>query len=896
MNGTDLKPNQRILLVDDNTSIHADFRKILCPENSRKAAVKKMGAVLFDKAQPAANQTSFELDSAFQGQEGLEMVKTALAEKQPYAMAFVDVRMPPGWDGVETIARIWEVDPEIQIVVCTAYSDYAWEEMRAKVGQPDSLLVLKKPFDNIEVQQLAHALTKKWLLNHQSALQMAELARANESLAMSEERFSKAFHESPLPSGIQSLSDQRFVDVNQRLAEVAGWKREDMIGRTPAELFLWEKPELADRWVEGLLHQEPVREQDAKIHTQAGALHEVLVSLSPVALDGRPHLLMLAQDVAERKRAEAGLQQQFTRISLLNQITQAISERQDTDSILHVVLRQLEDHTRLDLGGVALYDAEADTLNLAALRVKNFLLVSKLDLHEGTVLKFAEAGVPLCKEGQMVYAPDTMKQPAAFFEKLAGAGLRSAVAVPLLVENKLFGVLFAARLKPDGFSSGDCEFLRMLSEHVALAAHQARLHSELARAYNELRQTQQTVMQQERLKALGQMASGIAHDINNALSPVVGFADLMLRGEHGLSDNGKKYLKHIMTAGEDIAHIVARLREFYRRRDDHESLQELNLNALAEQVVDMTRPRWRDIPQSHGITVEVQMDFAPDVPKFAGIESEVREALTNLVLNAVDALPHGGKIIIRTNVPRCESSTGGKKLPMHVVLEVSDTGIGMDEETRKHCLEPFFSTKGRRGTGLGLAMVYGVTQRHEGTIEIQSERGQGTTFRLIFPIRKIDHAGVDLEESNVAIDPLQILCIDDEPLLRELLKHLLERDGHHVEVSDGGQSGLDAFRLARERGAPFDLVVTDLGMPYVDGRQVARTLKHESPATPIVMLTGWGAFMKEDDTLPSQVDGVLSKPPRSREIRETLRRIAGEQNGNHTNFKVKRQSLLAVNA
>ena len=128
-----------------------------------------MEAVLFDEAKHpgGAADSEFELDSAYQGQEGLEMVKRALAENRPYALAFVDVRMPPGWDGIETIARIWEVDPELQVVVCTAYADYSWEEMRAKVGQPDSLLVLKKPFDNIEVQQLAHALTKKWLLNIQ---------------------------------------------------------------------------------------------------------------------------------------------------------------------------------------------------------------------------------------------------------------------------------------------------------------------------------------------------------------------------------------------------------------------------------------------------------------------------------------------------------------------------------------------------------------------------------------------------------------------------------------------------------------------------------------------------------------------------------------------------------
>ena len=225
MKSTELKPNRRVLIVDDNPNIHTDFRNILCADHSGDAAVNKLEAVLFEGQKAAPDLSGFEVESALQGREGLEMVKQALADGRPYALAFVDVRMPPGWDGIETIARIWECQPELQIVVCTACRLTSWEQIRAKVGQLDNLVILKKPCDNVEVQQLAHALTKKWLLKALPggpAVRRNWRWRTNESLAKSEERFSKAFHESPLPSGLQSIPELRFVDVNQSLAEVAG--------------------------------------------------------------------------------------------------------------------------------------------------------------------------------------------------------------------------------------------------------------------------------------------------------------------------------------------------------------------------------------------------------------------------------------------------------------------------------------------------------------------------------------------------------------------------------------------------------------------------------------------------------------------------------------------------
>ncbi|HEY3763334.1 MAG TPA: ATP-binding protein, partial [Verrucomicrobiae bacterium] len=463
-------------------------------------------------------------------------------------------------------------------------------------------------------------------------------------------------------------------------------------------------------------------------------------------------------------------------------------------------------------------------------------------------------------------------EASEFSEKLAVIGYRSVAAVPLMVEDKLSGLLISARLEVYGFTSGDCEFLRMLSDHVALAAHQSKLYKDLEGAYNELRQTQATVLQQERLKALGQMASGIAHDVNNALSPVVGFSELLLKGDFGLNAKGKNYLGYISTAGHDIAHIIARLREFYRKHEEDETYQLVNINQLVGQVVDMTRPRWRDIPQSSGLTIEMKTELAEEMPQLVGMESEIREAFTNLVLNAVDAMPEGGKITIQTTV--CEGQSG---YAQEVAVDVTDTGTGMSEETRKHCLEPFFSTKGKRGTGLGLAMVYGVLQRHEGNIEIQSEVGKGTTFRLTFPVRDRFQIEKEVAEELGPVEPLRVLCIDDEPLVRELVKEMLERDGHTVELSDNGQTGLDQFRIARERGRSYDVVITDLGMPYVDGRQVAKTIKKESPDTPVVMLTGWGALLREEEGKPDHVDIVLTKPPRSRELRSALTRLRTER-------------------
>ena len=337
--------NNRILVVDDNPSIHSDFRKILCPNLAAKHATDDLESILFDEPNPTAEPVTFEMDSAHQGQEALAMVKQSLAENRPYALAFVDVRMPPGWDGIETISRLWEVHPRLQVVICTAYSDYSWDEMRAKLGQPDSLVVLKKPFDNVEVQQLAHALTRKWELNLQAEMKMdeleqrvaqrtVELQQANENLTRSEERFGKAFQTSPVALAIQSLPDRRFVDVNQRLTELTGCTRDELLGHAASDLFIWNAPQKMDEWFATLLRHEAVCDRETELRDQSGNLHQVLVSLSEVVLADQPHVLLVVQDVTERTLLERQLQQ-AQKMEAIGQLAAGVAH--DFNNILTVI-------------------------------------------------------------------------------------------------------------------------------------------------------------------------------------------------------------------------------------------------------------------------------------------------------------------------------------------------------------------------------------------------------------------------------------------------------------------------------------------------------------------------------------------------------------------------------
>ena len=583
----------------------------------------------------------------------------------------------------------------------------------------------------------------------------------------------------------------------------------------------------------------------------------------------------LRREVGVRHEAEVRTLMQLQRLELLRRISRAIAERQDLDSIFQVVVGALEEHMPADFAAICTHERDASTLTVNRVGVRGEPVAQELDLLPGALIGIDQNGLARSVGGQQVYEPDISAVEFPFPQRLARVGLRSLVMVPLLVEQRsgVFAVLLVARRTAQAFSSGECEFLRQLCDHVALAANQAQLHTSLQQAYEHLQRTQESALEQERLRALGQMASGIAHDINNAISPVSIYVEGILEFETGFSNRTRRQLEIIQRAIDDVARTIARMGEFSRRRPTQADMKEVPLERVLREVLELTRARWSDMAQQRGVVIEAKVESSGGSTFAMGIESELREALVNLVLNAIDAMPEGGRLTLRTGTHGANGIHAGR-----VYIEVSDTGIGMDEETRHRCLEPFFTTKGERGTGLGLAMVYGITQRHQMDIDIVSAPGAGTTFRLVFPER-----GAQGVQSTADIgrtpERTRILLIDDDAMLLTSLRDILEREGHEVVTANGGQQGIDRFLAEKNAGRAFPVVITDLGMPHVDGRAVASAIAQAAPGTPVLLLTGWGQRLADTGDIPRDVVAVIGKPPRLGELRQRLAECMDKSSG-----------------
>ena len=356
-----------------------------------------------------------------------------------------------------------------------------------------------------------------------------------------------------------------------------------------------------------------------------------------------------------------------------------------------------------------------------------------------------------------------------------------------------------------------------------------------------LRDLQEQLVRGEKLRALGELAAGVAHDFNNILGIILGRAQLL---QMRVTDPDViAGLEVIRQAAQDGGQTVRRIQQFSRTREDH-AQELLQLPAIVGEVVEITRGKWKHESERRGVKVEVRTD-TQDPPPIVGSHAEIREALTNLIFNSVDAMPEGGAITIRVRGEGPDS-----------VLEVIDNGVGMTEDVRSRMFEPFFTTKGVSGNGLGLSMVYGIVSRHKGTIEVESAPTAGTTVRMRFPTASGAGAPRKFEERVTAPYRARILVVDDEVELLGVIRDALSASGHEIETASSGSAGIALFRTK-----PFDAVLSDLGMPDVSGWEVARTVRAEGePSLVLGLVTGWGAMVSEELVSAHGVDFVISKP------------------------------------
>jgi PAS domain S-box-containing protein len=358
----------------------------------------------------------------------------------------------------------------------------------------------------------------------------------------------------------------------------------------------------------------------------------------------------------------------------------------------------------------------------------------------------------------------------------------------------------------------------------------------------ETKRLRERLADTERLRALGELAGGVAHDFNNLLGAILGRIQL-LRNRR-FEPEIDRDMAVVEKAAIDGRETVRRIQEFSRVRTDR-PVTPVDLCEVIRDSVEITRTRWKNDAERRNVMIRVSVRCESVAPVL-GSAPELREVYTNLILNAVDAMPQGGDLVLR-----CWRDDE------RVHSEVEDTGVGMPEDIRRHLFDPFFTTKGRAGTGLGMSVAYGIVSRHEGTIEVATRLGHGTKFTLAFPATNV---ALVPEQPAPALRPEpmrpgRILVIDDEPPIAQLLDDVLSGVGHAVSIAISGHPGVEMAAVSQ-----FDLVLTDLGMPDMSGWDVASKIRALQPDVPVILVTGWGTTLSKDEVRRSGVSAVVHKP------------------------------------
>jgi signal transduction histidine kinase len=552
------------------------------------------------------------------------------------------------------------------------------------------------------------------------------------------------------------------------------------------------------------------------------------------------------------------------KLGTLNEMVELAARIPRIQDLLGLVLQSTMRAVRATVGSIMILDRERTVLKLAASRGIPDDVIPQIEVKvgEGVAGKVVEMGEP-------VLVDDIATDPRFNRTNNPQYGNGSFICMPIRVGDRVIGVINMAKrrdaaladtLRLPPFGSTDLQFLNALMTYIGYAVDNSRLLEEaqssatqLQGVVDDLKSTQAQLVRGETLRAMGQLSSGMAHHLNNLFAVILGRVELLMGKVQ--EQSVRRSLEIIQRTAQDGAEVVRRVQRFSRVQPVSDAVA-VDLNQLVHEVVELTRPRWQDEAQLRGSRIEVAVETGT-VGAAAGEPAPLREVLMNLLLNAADSITQAGKVTLRTWTR-----------DDRVYCSVSDTGSGMPEEVRRRALEPFFTTKGPKATGLGLSVAYGTVQRYGGTLTVESTEGQGTSVEVSLPTASAtaSFAKSSTGARNEPVVPLRILVIDDELQVRATLAEMLEEQGHSVTQAPGGREGLSYLGSNPEL---VDVVISDLGMPDMNGWDVAKGIQGRWPQLPVGLITGWGEteITREER---SRVNFVITKPFDKAVLRATM--------------------------
>ena len=552
------------------------------------------------------------------------------------------------------------------------------------------------------------------------------------------------------------------------------------------------------------------------------------------------------------------------KLGTLNEMVELAARIPRIQDLLGLVLQSTMRAVRATVGSIMILDRERTILKLAASRGIPDDVIPQVEVKvgEGVAGKVVEMGEP-------VLVDDIASDPRFNRANNPQYGNGSFICMPIRVGDRVIGVINMAKrrdgavsdaLRMPPFGSTDLQFLNALMTYIGYAVDNSRLLEEaqssatqLQGVVDDLKSTQAQLVRGETLRAMGQLSSGMAHHLNNLFAVILGRVELLMGKVQ--EQSVRRSLEIIQRTAQDGAEVVRRVQRFSRVQPVSDAVA-VDVNQLVHEVVELTRPRWQDEAQLRGSRIEVAVETGT-VGAAAGEPAPLREVLMNLLLNAADSITQAGKITLRTWMK-----------DDRVYCSVTDTGSGMPEEVRRRALEPFFTTKGPKATGLGLSVAYGTVQRYGCTLTVESNEGQGTSVEVSLPTASggASVARTSTAARNEPVVPLRLLVIDDELQVRATLAEMLEEQGHSVTQAPGGREGLSYLESNPEL---VDVVISDLGMPDMNGWDVAKSIQGRWPKLPVGLITGWGETEITHEER-SRVNFVITKPFDKAVLRATM--------------------------